>query len=156
MGKTRTVSLKIRSISRVLTVPTFHRVELDSRRGAKQLVIIANSTNNEDLIQQVEWDGVARVAPWLLAADICNGGQLDFTLGPRPSSWAKNPSTPPLPFQGGGVTMPHPVLTGFSINGITLSLSARNGSPKGTRTLLQTSNVTLPLKPMGDQLHRHL
>ena len=41
--------------------------------------------------------------------------------------------------------MPHPVLTGFSINGITLSLSARNGSPKGTRTLLQTSNVTLPL-----------
>jgi autotransporter-associated beta strand protein len=88
----------------VLTAPAFPRVELDLGRGGKRLVITANSTNAEDVIQQVEWDGVVRVEPWLLAADICNGGQLDFTLGPGPSAWAKDPSTPPLPFPGGPLT----------------------------------------------------
>ncbi|MEI6074814.1 MAG: glycoside hydrolase domain-containing protein, partial [Verrucomicrobiota bacterium] len=85
----------------VLTAPSFPRVEIDLGRGGKRLVITANSTNEQDVIQQVTRDGVVRAEPWLLAADICNGGQLDFTLGPGTSSWAKNPSTPPLPFQSG-------------------------------------------------------
>ncbi len=85
----------------VLTAPAFPKVELDLGRGGKRLVITANSTNEQDVIQQVTRDGVVRAEPWLLAADICNGGQLDFTLGPGTSSWAKNPSTPPLPFQSG-------------------------------------------------------
>ena len=85
----------------VLTAPAFSRVELDLQRGGKRLVITANSTNELDLIQQVKRDGVVRAEPWLLAADICNGGQLDYTLGPGLSSWAKTPSTPPLPFSVG-------------------------------------------------------
>ncbi|MEI6074815.1 MAG: glycoside hydrolase domain-containing protein [Verrucomicrobiota bacterium] len=82
----------------VLTAPAFPKVEINLGRGGKRLVITANSTNEEDVIQQVKRDGVVRAEPWLLAADICKGGQLDFTLGPGTSSWAKNPSTPPLPF----------------------------------------------------------
>jgi putative alpha-1,2-mannosidase len=124
----------------VLTAPAFPRVEMDLGRGGKRLVITANSTNEQDVIQQVKRDGVVRAEPWLLAADICNGGQLDFTLGPGPSSWAENPSAPPLPFP-----LPQPVLTGFSIHGTTLSLSAINGSPGGTWALLQSTNVALPL-----------
>jgi autotransporter-associated beta strand protein len=41
--------------------------------------------------------------------------------------------------------LPQPVLTGFSIHGTTLSLSAINGSPGGTWALLQSTNVALPL-----------
>ena len=82
----------------VLTAPAFPKVEIDLGRGGKRLVITSNGTSEKDVIQQVERDGVPCVEPWLLASDICKGGQLDFKLGPGPSSWVKNPSTPPLPF----------------------------------------------------------
>src|ERR1035441_6808440 len=82
----------------VLTGPAFPQVEINLGRGGKRLVITSQGTGEKDLIQQVEWNRVPRVEPWLLASNICKGGQLDFKLGPGPSSWAKNPSTPPLPF----------------------------------------------------------
>jgi putative alpha-1,2-mannosidase len=82
----------------VLTAPAFPKVEINLGRGGKRLVITSQGTGEKDLIQQVEWNRVPRVEPWLLASNICKGGQLDFKLGPGPSSWAKNPSTPPLPF----------------------------------------------------------
>ena len=82
----------------VLTAPAFPKVEINLGRGGKRLVITSTGASDNDVIQQVERDGVLRVEPWLLASDICKGGRLDFKLGPAPSSWAKNPSTPPLPF----------------------------------------------------------
>ena len=81
----------------VLTAPAFPKVEIELGRGGKRLVITSQGAGEKDVIQQALWDGVPRVEPWLPATDLCRGGQLDFRLGPAPSSWAKNPSTPPLP-----------------------------------------------------------
>jgi putative alpha-1,2-mannosidase len=82
----------------VLTAPAFPKVEIDLGRRGKRLVITSSSTREQDVIQQVELNGVPRSEPWLLASDICKGGQIDFKLGSAPSAWAKQPSTPPLPF----------------------------------------------------------
>jgi len=81
----------------VLTAPAFPRVEIDLGRGGKRLVITTKGGSEKDVIQQVDLNGVPRVEPWLLASDICQGGQLNFKMGPGTSSWAKNPTSPPLP-----------------------------------------------------------
>ena len=95
----------------VLTAPAFPKVEIDLGRGGKPLVITAAGDSEKALIQQVAWNGVPRPEPWLLASDLCQGGQLDFKLGTGHSNWANKPSTPPLPFR---------------------SASPRNGSPSGS------------------------
>lgn len=79
----------------VMTAPAFPKVEIDLGRGGKRLIITSTGTDENQLIQQVERNGVPRVEPWLLASDISKGGQLEFKMGPGFSSWAKNPSTPP-------------------------------------------------------------
>ena len=82
----------------VLTAPAFPKVEINLGRGGKRLVITSTGDSEKAVIQQVDWNGGPRVEPWLLASELCKGGLLDFKLGPGTSSWAKNPSTPPLPF----------------------------------------------------------
>ncbi|MFN0077901.1 MAG: glycoside hydrolase domain-containing protein, partial [Prosthecobacter sp.] len=82
----------------VLTAPAFPKVEIDLGRGGKRLVITSHATGEKTAIQQVMLNGIPRPEPWLLASDISKGGRLDFNFGSEPSSWAKNPSTPPLPF----------------------------------------------------------
>ncbi len=63
--------------------------------GGKNLTMTAENLSAENLyVQSVRVNGKDLDQPFLMHADIRNGGTLDFTMGPKPSAWGTRPRIP--------------------------------------------------------------
>ena len=71
--------------------PLFGRAELDVG-GGKRLVVRAIGNSPENVyVQSLTVDGKAWRKAWIPHATIANGATLEFTMGPKPSTWGSAP-----------------------------------------------------------------
>jgi predicted alpha-1,2-mannosidase len=79
-----------------IVTPLFPSATITLANGARLQIRAAGAGPNDRYVQALTLDGVVHDASWLPLAQVAGGGTLDFTLGPRPSTWATGPdSTPP-------------------------------------------------------------
>jgi len=79
--------------------PLFNRTRIDLPDG-KAFTITANGVSAQNkYIQSATLNGKLLNKPWLTHADIVNGGNLVFEMGPRPNkAWGVDPNAVPISF----------------------------------------------------------
>ena len=78
----------------IIGSPIFDQATIHLGNG-KDFVIIAKNNSPENVyIQSATLNGAPLNKPWFSHADIANGGQLGFVMGPQPNKDGAAPRTP--------------------------------------------------------------
>lgn len=82
----------------IITAPLFEQATIRPR-GGQPITIIARGTSAGNVyIQSLRVNGEAWDKPWIEHAVLAKGAQLEFEMGPEPSTWGTDPeSAPPSP-----------------------------------------------------------
>jgi predicted alpha-1,2-mannosidase len=76
--------------------PVFDKVSITLPDGKKFTVKAVNNSAANKYIQSARLDGAPRTKPWFTHAELCCGGTLELTMGPRPNKqWGSGESDAP-------------------------------------------------------------
>ena len=84
--------------------PLFDAAQVDLGQGRTLRVVAKGNAPASPYVQSVRWNGKPWSRNWIAHADIARGGELEFTMGPKPSSFGtakadRPPSFEPPSFQ---------------------------------------------------------
>lgn len=79
----------------VIGSPLFERVDLQLDNGRTLTVLAHDNAPANVYVQSLRVNGKPWTRTWLDHADIAQGGTLEFTMGPEPSGWGRDPSDAP-------------------------------------------------------------
>jgi predicted alpha-1,2-mannosidase len=91
--------------------PLFQEVRFKLENGKSFVVRVVNGSDRNVYIQSATLNGKAYNKSFLLHQDLINGGELVFTMGPRPNvRWGTGPGNEPVSRINGAEIVPVPVI----------------------------------------------
>ena len=79
----------------LISSPVFNTVTIHLENG-KTLKVITKKNNDKNIyIQSATLNGKPLNKNWFCHKDICEGGTLEFVMGPKPSKWSRTGELPP-------------------------------------------------------------
>ena len=82
----------------VFGAPLFDAAEVAVGNGKLLRVRAARNGADRPYVQSVRWNGTRRTQNWIAHADLIEGGELVFEMGPRPSRFGTAPRDRPPSF----------------------------------------------------------